>query len=167
MLRPGIEPGTPGSVIERHNHKAKRSGPVRLVIYAPYIFTYILIICTSLCRATTHWQSMTWPWPRQKVKLRKGCVLLKDLTLKLVWSKYKSSILNTSAVTNTFQNLNTELEHGFKWQSMTWPWPRQVKLRLGCATERSNPKAGVGQILKLYLEYFSNYVHLCNWKVFP
>ena len=51
--RPGIEPGTPGSVIERHNHEAKRSGPVRLVIYAPYILTYILIICTSLCRATT------------------------------------------------------------------------------------------------------------------
>ena len=51
--RPGIEPGTPGSVIERHNHEAKRSGPVRLVIYAPYIFTYILIICTSFCRATT------------------------------------------------------------------------------------------------------------------
>ena len=53
MPRPGIEPGTPGSLIERHNHEAKRSGPVRLVIYAPYIFTYILIICTSLCRATT------------------------------------------------------------------------------------------------------------------
>ena len=53
MPRPGIEPGTPGSVTERHNHEAKRSGPVRLVIYAPYIFTYILIICTSLCRATT------------------------------------------------------------------------------------------------------------------
>ena len=51
MPRPGIEPGTPGSVIERHNHEAKRSGPVRLVIYAPYIFTYISIICTSLCRA--------------------------------------------------------------------------------------------------------------------
>ena len=53
MPRPGIEPGTPGSLIERHNHEAKRSGLVRLVIYAPYIFTYILIICTSLCRATT------------------------------------------------------------------------------------------------------------------
>ena len=39
----------------------------------------------------------------------------------------------TSAVTNTFQNLNSELEHGFKWQSMTWSWPRQkVKLRKGC-----------------------------------
>ena len=57
MPRPGIEPGTPGSLIERHNHKAKRSGPVRLVIYAPYIFTYILIICTSLCRATTYLSS--------------------------------------------------------------------------------------------------------------
>ena len=30
------------------------------------------------------WQSMTWPWPRQKVKLRKRCVLLKGL----VWAKY-------------------------------------------------------------------------------
>ena len=36
-----------------------------------------------------------------------------------------------------------------------------------CAIERSNPKAGVGQILKLYLEYFylcleyfSSYVHV-------
>ena len=28
-----------------------------------------------------------------------------------------------------------------------------------CAIERSNPKAGVGQILKLYLEYFSSYAH--------
>ena len=28
-----------------------------------------------------------------------------------------------------------------------------------CAIERSNPKAGVGQILKLYLEYFSSYVY--------
>ena len=53
MPRLGIEPGTPGSVIERHNHEAKSSGPVRLVIYVPYIFTYILIICTSLCRTTT------------------------------------------------------------------------------------------------------------------
>ena len=53
MPRPGIEPGTPESVIERHNHEAKRSGPVRLVIYVPYIFTNILIIYTSLCRATT------------------------------------------------------------------------------------------------------------------
>ena len=31
MHRPGIKPGTPGSVIERHNYEAKRSGPVRLV----------------------------------------------------------------------------------------------------------------------------------------
>ena len=30
------------------------------------------------------WQSMTWPWPRQKVKLRKGCTILKGLTLMLV-----------------------------------------------------------------------------------
>ena len=34
------------------------------------------------------WQSMTWPWPRQKVKLRKRYVLLKGLTLTLVWAKY-------------------------------------------------------------------------------
>ena len=44
-----------------------------------------------------------------------------------------------------------------------------------CAIERSNPKAGVGQILKLCLEYFSSYVpfpnlntkikHGCNDKV--
>ena len=28
-----------------------------------------------------------------------------------------------------------------------------------CAIERSNPKAGVGQVLKLYLKYFSSYKH--------
>ena len=33
-----------------------------------------------------------------------------------------------------------------------------------CAIERSNPKAGVGQILKLYLEYFSSYVHFSKLK---
>ena len=32
------------------------------------------------------------------------------------------------------------------------------------ATEWSNPKAGVGQILKLYLEYFSSYVHFPKLK---
>ena len=32
------------------------------------------------------------------------------------------------------------------------------------AIERSNPKAGVGQILKLYLEYFCNYVHFSKLK---
>ena len=53
MPRPGIESGTPGTVIERHNHEAKSSGPVRLVNYAPYISTYISIICTSICRTTT------------------------------------------------------------------------------------------------------------------
>ena len=41
-------------------------------------------------------------------------MLLKGLTLMLEWAKYYSGILNTSAVTNTFQNLNAELEHGFK-----------------------------------------------------
>ena len=34
------------------------------------------------------WQSMTWPWPGQKVKLRKGWVLLKGLTLRYMWAKY-------------------------------------------------------------------------------
>ena len=33
-----------------------------------------------------------------------------------------------------------------------------------CAIERSNPKAGVGKILKLYLEYFSSYVHFSKLK---
>ena len=33
-----------------------------------------------------------------------------------------------------------------------------------CAIERSNPKAGVGQILKLYPEYFSSYKHFSKLK---
>ena len=33
-----------------------------------------------------------------------------------------------------------------------------------CAIERSNPKTGVGQILKLFLEYFSSYVHFAKLK---
>ena len=33
-----------------------------------------------------------------------------------------------------------------------------------CAIERSNPKTGVGQILKLYLEYFSSYVPFSKLK---
>ena len=33
-----------------------------------------------------------------------------------------------------------------------------------CAIEWSNPKGGVGQILKLYLEYFSSYVHFSKHK---
>ena len=53
MPQPGIEPGAPGSVIKRHNHEAKWSRPVRLVSYASYTFTQILIICTLLCRTTT------------------------------------------------------------------------------------------------------------------
>ena len=66
----------------------------------------------------------------------------------------------------TIQNINADLQHGFKWQSMTWPWYRQkVKLRTGCVLLlRSNPKIGVGQILKLYLEYFSSYVHFSKLK---
>ena len=32
-----------------------------------------------------------------------------------------------------------------------------------CAIKRSNPKVGVGQILKLYVEYFSSYVN--SWKL--
>ena len=53
MPRPGIEPGTPGSEIEHHNHEANRSGPVRLVNYAPYIFTHISIFCNSICHTTS------------------------------------------------------------------------------------------------------------------
>ena len=34
----------------------------------------------------------------------------------------------------------------------------------GCVIERSNPKAGVGQILELYLEYFSSYVPFSKLK---
>ena len=32
------------------------------------------------------------------------------------------------------------------------------------AIEKSNPTAGVGQILKLYFEYFSSYVHFSKLK---
>ena len=54
-----------------------------------------------------------WPdWCLKNVKLRDGVYAIE---------------------TFTFENLNTELEHGFKWQSMTWPWLRQkVNLRKGC-----------------------------------
>ena len=96
------------------------------------------------------------------VKLRgDGVYAIETSFLRLLWMKHESGILNTSAVTNTFQNLNTELE-----QSMTWPWPRQkVKLRKRCVLfKSSNPKAGVGQILELYLEYFSSYVHFSKLK---
>ena len=41
-------------------------------------------------------------------------MLLKDLTLRQVWAKYQSSILNTSAVMYTFQNLNTKLNMSVK-----------------------------------------------------
>ena len=65
-----------------------------------------------------------WPyWSKQNLKLRKGCVLLKGLTLMLVWAKYQSSILNTSAVMYTFQSLNAKLKHGCKQQNKNWPWP--------------------------------------------
>ena len=33
-----------------------------------------------------------------------------------------------------------------------------------CAIKKSNPKAVVSQILKLYLEYFSSYVHFSKLK---
>ena len=33
-----------------------------------------------------------------------------------------------------------------------------------CAIEKSNPKAGEGQTLNLYLEYFSSYVNLSKLK---
>ena len=129
---------------------------------------------------------MSWLWCRKNVKLRDGVYAIETSSLRLVWMKHESYILqssaamytfqnlntgindkvwpdldqgkrsnwgrgmyywkvlpegrcrpnikaassNTSAVTNTFQNLNAKLKHGFKWQSITWPWPWQkVKLR--------------------------------------
>ena len=35
----GPHPGTPGSVITLHNHEVKRSWPVRIVSYVPYIIS--------------------------------------------------------------------------------------------------------------------------------
>ena len=61
-------------------------------------------------------------------------LLFKGLTLLLMWTKYESS------------NLNSQTEEEV------------------CVIEKSNPKAGVGQILELYLEYFSSYVHFSKLK---
>ena len=91
--------------------------------YLEYFSSYIFQNLNTKLKHGFKWQSVTWPWPRQKVKLRKGYVLLKCLTLRLVWAKYEFSILNTSAVMSTFQNLNAKLKHECKWQSKNWPWP--------------------------------------------
>ena len=73
-------------------------------------------------------------------------MLLKGLTLRLVWSKYLSSILNTSAVTNTFQNLNTKLNMGVNDKVRTdldlHKWSNSGKGVY--VIERSYPKVGVG-----------------------
>ena len=79
-------------------------------------------------------------------------------------AKYQSGVLNTSAVTITFQNLNIELVHGLKWQSMAVTYAEGQTEEGVYAIEKSNAKAGVGQILKLYLEYFSSYVHFSKLK---
>ena len=44
--RPGIEPGTPGSLIERHNHEAKRSGN----IFFTGLFLLLLHMYVTLAR---------------------------------------------------------------------------------------------------------------------
>ena len=74
-------------------------------------------------------------------------MLLKGLTLRLVWAKYQSSILNTSAVMYTFQNLNAKLKHGCKRQRTDLDLQKESILGIGVyAIERSYPKAGVSQI---------------------
>ena len=80
---------------------------------------------------------------------------------RLVWTKYESYILHTSAAIYTFQNLNTGIN------DKVWP-----DLDLGegqteegvCTTERSYPKLGVGQTLKQHLEYFSSNEHFSKLK---
>ena len=49
-----------------------------------------------------------------------------------------------ASVTSETWRFRTTLPPSCKWQSITWPWPRQkVKLRNGvCAIERSYPKVG-------------------------
>ena len=47
--------------------------------------------------------------------------------------------------------------------NLTLTWAGQTEEGV-CAIERSNPKASVGQILKLYLEYYSSYVHFSKLK---
>ena len=75
-------------------------------------------------------------------------MLLKGLTLRLVWAKYWSFILNTSAVMYTFQNLNATLKHGCKRQSRTdLDLHKESIFGMGVyAIESSYPKVGVGQI---------------------
>ena len=51
-----------------------------------------------------------------------------------------------------------------KKYDLTLTWAEGQTEEGVCAIERSNPKAGVGQIFKLYLEYFSNYVHFSKLK---
>ena len=99
----------------------------------------------SKLKHSCKWQSMTWPWPRQKVKLRKWCVLL---TLTEAKGKTEERMC---AIERSYPNVGVgqilkwyleyfssykhfaKLKHSCKWQSMTWPWPRQkVKLRKGC-----------------------------------
>ena len=71
-------------------------------------------------------------------------MLLKGLTLRLVWAKYLTSILNTSAVMYTFQNLNMGVNDKVR---------NDLDLHKGSnlgmvvyAIERAYPKVGVGQI---------------------
>ena len=45
-----------------------------------------------------------------------------------------------------------------------WPDPDLGRTEEVCVIERSNPKAGVGQILELSLEYFSSYLHFSKLK---
>ena len=65
-----------------------------------------------------------------------------------MWAKYKSSILNTSAVTNTFQNLNAKLNMGVNDKVRTdLDLHKWSTLGTGVyVIERSYPKVGVGQI---------------------
>ena len=67
-------------------------------------------------------------------------------------------------------------EHFSKLKRKTHTWVYRTKYNLTltlaegqtekkvCAIERSYPNVGVGQILGLYLEYFSNYVQLSKLK---
>ena len=71
-------------------------------------------------------------------------MLLKGLTLTLVWARYQSSILNTSAVMYTFQNLNMGVNDKVRTDL---DLHKGSNLGMGVyAIERSYPKIGVGQI---------------------
>ena len=127
------------------------------------------------------WQSMTWLWCRKIVKLKDGVCAIKTSSFRLVWRKYESYILHAESLrsvwtkyesyilhTSAFMYIFQNLKYTCKWQSMTWPWPRQVKLRKGCVLLKGltymYPKVGVGQILKQHLEYFSSYEHFSKLK---